>query len=450
MAHTFVEKVLARTSGQREVVAGQIVDASPDVILTHDNTAAISKIFRALGQERVKYPDRHAITLDHAVPAPNTQHATNHADVRKFVAEQGITNFFEVGRGICHQVLSEEAIALPGDLVIGADSHTPHFGWLGACGVGVGRSEMAAIWATGELWLRVPESVRIIVDGALPLGVTAKDLALHIIGAFGADGGIYQSIEFSGSAIEALSMDSRAVLPNMMAEFGVKNAYIAPDDKLFEWLAPRLYRRQTADGRRQMTEFQSAIKNYHPELVEGLKSEIVRRAVYPDPDATYITTHHINASALEPLVACPHTVDNVKPISQVKGTRVQQAFIGTCTNGRLEDLAAAAEIVRGKHVASGTRLLIIPASSQVMLDAMQHGYVQTLMEAGAVFSTPGCGPCMGNHMGVPAPNEVTISSANRNFRGRMGTRDAEIYLASPAVVAASAIAGYIADPRDIE
>src|SRR5262245_24684744 len=222
MGKTFVEKVLARTSGQRAVVAGQIVDASPDVILTHDNTAAISKIFRAFGQERVKYPERHAITLDHAVPAPNTQHATNHADVRKFVAEQGIKNFFEVGRGICHQVLSEEAITLPGDLVIGADSHTPHFGWLGACGVGVGRSEMAAIWATGELWLRVPESVKLVVEGELPLGVTAKDLALHIIGKFGADGGIYQSIEFSGSAIEALSMDSRAVLPNMMAEFGVK------------------------------------------------------------------------------------------------------------------------------------------------------------------------------------------------------------------------------------
>lgn len=440
MGKTFVEKVLARTSGQREVVAGQIVDASPDVILTHDNTAAIAKIFRALGQERVKYPERHAITLDHAVPAPNTQHATNHADVRKFVAEQGIKNFFEVGRGICHQVLSEEAIALPGDLVIGADSHTPHFGWLGACGVGVGRSEMAAIWATGELWLRVPESVRIVVEGERPLGVTAKDLALHIIGTFGADGGIYQSIEFSGSAIEAMSMDSRAVLPNMMAEFGVKNAYIAPDEKLFEWLAPRYARRRTQDEGRTLTD----------DEIANRKSQIANRAVYPDSDATYAATHVINASVLEPLVACPHTVDNVKPLSQVRGTRVQQAFIGTCTNGRLEDIAAAAEVVRGKQVARGTRLLIIPASSQVMMDALQCGYVQDLLAAGAVFGTPGCGPCMGNHMGVPAPNEVTISSANRNFRGRMGTRDSEIYLASPAVVAASAIAGYIADPREVQ
>jgi 3-isopropylmalate/(R)-2-methylmalate dehydratase large subunit len=430
MGKTFVEKVLARASSQDTVVAGQIVDASPDVILTHDNTAAISKIFRALGQEKVKYPARHAITLDHAVPAPNTQHAINHADVRRFVAEQGIVNFFEVGRGICHQVLSEEAIAQPGDLVIGADSHTPHFGWLGACGVGVGRSEMAAIWATGELWLRVPESVRIVVEGELPLGVTSKDLSIYIIGKFGADGGIYQSIEFSGSTIEEMSMDSRGVLPNMMAEFGVKNAYIAPDERVFHWLAPRLARR-TGRGEADCL------------------SELRGKAVYPDADATYFATYQIDASSLEPLVACPHTVDNVKPLSQVKGTPVQQAFIGTCTNGRLEDLAAAAGIVRGKHVARGTRLLIIPASSEVMREAMTRGYAQTLMDAGAIFGTPGCGPCMGNHMGVPAPGEVTISSANRNFRGRMGTRDAEIYLASPAVVAASAIAGCLADPRDV-
>ncbi|MBI1802548.1 MAG: 3-isopropylmalate dehydratase large subunit [Chloroflexi bacterium] len=447
MGKTFAEKVLARASGQSAVVAGQIVDAAPDVILTHDNTAAIARIFRALGQARLKHPERHAITLDHAVPAPNTQHATNHAEVRKFVAEQGIKNFFEVGRGICHQVLSEEAIALPGDLVIGADSHTPHFGWLGACGVGVGRSEMAAVWATGELWLRVPESVRIMVDGALPFGVTAKDLALKIIGDLGADGGTYQSIEFSGPAIEALSLDSRAVLPNMMAEFGVKNAYIAADDKLLDWLAPRRWK-TISDFRFQILDLESLPANAQSEI-KNLKSQIQNRAIYPDPDAAYAATHRFDASALEPLIACPHAVDNVRPLSQVRGTRVQQAFIGTCTNGRLEDLAAAAAIVRGKQVAPGTRLLVIPASSQVMMEAMQRGYLGDLMAAGAVIGTPGCGPCMGNHMGVPAPGEVTISSANRNFRGRMGTRDSEIYLASPAVVAASAIVGHIADPREM-
>jgi 3-isopropylmalate/(R)-2-methylmalate dehydratase large subunit len=443
MGKTFVEKILARTSGQREVVVGQIVDASPDVILTHDNTAAINRIFKALGQARVKYPERHAITLDHAVPAPSTNHAQNHAEVRQFVAEQGIKNAFDVGRGICHQVLSEEAIALPGDLVIGSDSHTPHFGWMGACGVGVGRSEMAAIWATGELWLRVPESVRFVVDGALPFGVTAKDLTLHIIGQFGADGGLYQSIEFSGTTFATMSVDSRAVIPNMMAEFGVKCAYIPPDEKLFDWLAPRLMKRILDIGYWR-ADIQSPMSN-----IQSLIFNLQSRAVFPDPDATYLATHHLDATTLEPLVACPHTVDNVKPISQVKGTRVNQAFIGTCTNGRLEDLAAAAEIVRGKHIAHGMRLIVIPASSEVMLDAVKAGYVQTLLEAGAVFNTPGCGPCMGNHMGVPAPGEVTISSANRNFRGRMGTRDAETYVSSPAVVAASALAGYIADPRDV-
>ena len=227
--HTFAEKALARASGLREVVAGQIVDAVPDVALSHDNTAAIAKIFRALGVTRVKYPERLAITLDHAVPAPTTVHATNHAETRKFVEEQGIANFFEVGRGICHQVLSEEAIVLPGQLILGADSHTTHYGWMGAFGAGVGRSEMAAIWATGELWLRVPESIKITVDGELPLGVTSKDLCLRIIGDLGADGGLYASVEFHGSAISRMSVESRMVIPNMMAEFGVKNAYLVPD-----------------------------------------------------------------------------------------------------------------------------------------------------------------------------------------------------------------------------
>src|SRR5581483_273935 len=429
MPNTFAEKALARASGQSSVVAGQIVDASPDVILSHDNTAAIWKIFRALGVARVKHPERLAITLDHAVPAPTTQHAQNHADVRKFVAEMGVTNFFEVGRGICHQVLSEEAIVLPGQTILGADSHTPHFGWLGAFGAGVGRSEVAALWATGELWLCVPDSMKITLTGELPLGVTAKDLCLKIIGDLGADGGLYYSVEFHDDAISKLSIDSRMVIPNMMAEFGVKNAYLPPDEVVFEYLAER---RATDD-----------------ESIENRKSKIKNSSLYPDPDAIYAAEYSYDLSTLEPMIACPHSVDNVKPLSQVRGTRVQQAFIGTCTNGRLEDLAAAAEIVRGKKIARGTRFLVIPASSQVLREAMQRGYLETLADAGAVIGVPGCGPCMGNHMGIPAPGEVTISSANRNFRGRMGTRDAEIYLASPAVVAASAIAGVIEDPREV-
>ena len=430
MGKTFAEKALARAAGLSEVTAGQVVDARPDVVLSHDNTAAIVRIFRSLGVSRVRHPERLAITLDHAVPAPTTRHAQNHAEVRQFVAEQGVTHFFEVGRGICHQVLSEEAIVLPGQLILGADSHTTHFGWLGAFGAGVGRSEVAALWATGELWLRVPESMRIILEGALPLGVTAKDFALRVIGDLGADGGIYMSVEFSGSGIEAMSVESRMVLPNMMAEMGAKNAYIAPDAAVFDWLAPRLARRT---GR----------------PVEECRERIEAGALYPDPDAHYVAERRYDAATLEPYVACPHSVDNVVPLSQVAGTRVHQAFLGTCTNGRLEDIAAAAEVVKGRRVASGTRFLVIPASSQVLQEAMARGYIQTLIEAGAIIGVPGCGPCMGNHMGIPAPGEVTISSANRNFRGRMGTREAEIYLANPAVVAASAIKGVIADPREL-
>ncbi len=427
MASTFAEKALARAARVSAVKAGEIVDAQPDVILSHDNTAAIYRLFRQLGVERVKHPERLCITLDHAVPAPTTQHAQNHAEVRRFVAEQGVRHFFEAGRGICHQVLSEEALVLPGQLILGADSHTTHFGWLGAFGAGVGRSEVAALWATGELWLRVPESIRINLVGKLPFGVTAKDFCLKLIGDLGQDGGLYASVEFHGDGITALSLESRMVIPNMMAEFGAKTAYLPPDEHVFQYLAERRARRGA------------------PIAVDALRE----MAIYPDPGAGYIAEHTYDASQLEPMVARPHRVDNVVPISQVRGIRVQQAFIGTCTNGRLEDIAAACEVIHGKRVASGTRLIVIPASSEVLQEATRRGYIFSLLEAGAMIGVPGCGPCMGNHMGVPAMGEVTISSANRNFRGRMGTRDSEIYLASPAVVAASAVAGYIVDPREL-
>ncbi|MCS7324081.1 MAG: aconitase family protein, partial [Thermoflexales bacterium] len=243
MGKTFAEKALARASGRSSVRAGEIVDAQPDVILSHDNTAAIWRLFKQIGVERVRYPERLCITLDHAVPAPTTQHAQNHAEVRRFVEEQGVVNFFEVGRGICHQVLSEEACVLPGQLILGADSHTTHFGWLGAFGAGVGRSEVAALWATGELWLRVPESIRITLKGALPFGVTSKDFCLKLIGDLGQDGGLYASVEFDGDGISRLSLESRMVIPNMMAEFGAKTAYLPPDDAVFEYLAARLPRR---------------------------------------------------------------------------------------------------------------------------------------------------------------------------------------------------------------
>lgn len=446
MGKTFAEKALARAAGLPQVIAGQIVDGRPDVALSHDNTAAIAKIFRALGIEKVKHPERLAIVLDHAVPAPTTVHATNHAEARKFALEQGVEHFFEVGRGICHQVVSEEALILPGQLILGADSHTTHAGWMGAFGAGVGRSEMAAIWTTGELWLRVPESIRIDVEGTLPPGVTSKDLALRIIGDLGADGGLYSSVEIHGSTIDAMSVESRMVIPNMMAEFGVKNAYLPPNEMVFEWLAERKAKSAKLRAKSQALTTERA---YTQSRIENLQSEIAAGALYPDVDARYAARHTYDAGTLEPYVACPHRVDNVKPLSQVRGTRIQQAFIGTCTNGRIEDLKAAAEILEGRTVAAGTRLLVIPASSQVLSEALSRGYIQTFVQAGAAIGTPGCGPCMGNHMGVPAPGEVTISTANRNFRGRMGTRDSEVYLASPAVVAASAVSGMIADPRDL-
>ena len=425
---TFAQKAIARAAGLESVEIGEVVDVRPDVVLSHDNSAAIRETWLQFGQERVVIAEKLAITLDHAVPAPSTRHAQNHAEIRRFVQEQGIRSFFEVGRGICHQVLSEEALVLPGQMILGADSHTPHFGWLGAFGAGIGRSEVAALWATGELWLRVPESIRIDLEGSLPQGVTAKDFALRIIGDWGADGGLYASVEFGGSGVEALSIDARMALANMMAEFGAKSSFIAPDGRTLAYLEAALQRKESAGAIRDAGQF----------------------CLLPDEGAAYRAIYRYDAAELEPAVARPHTVDNVVPLSEVAGVRVQQAFIGTCTNGRLEDIAAAAEVVRGRRVAAGTRLLVIPASSVVLQDALREGYIETLVAAGASIGTPGCGPCMGNHMGVPATGEVTISSANRNFRGRMGTKEAEIYLANPAVVAASAVAGQIADPRSLD
>ncbi|MFN8376395.1 MAG: 3-isopropylmalate dehydratase large subunit [Anaerolineae bacterium] len=411
---TFAEKVLARAAGISEVKVGDILDITPDLIFSHDNSAAIRRIFEKTGAAKIARPERIAITLDHAVPAPTTEHAQNHAEIREWVAQQGIAHFFEVGRGICHQVFSEEALILPGEIILGADSHSTHFGWMGAFGAGVGRTEMAALWATGQLWWRVPESMRITLNGKLQLGVTAKDITLRLIGDKGVDGGQYRSVEFAGDTISTLSLDERAVIPNMMAEFGAQNAYLPPDQLVFDYLEHKRTREYTA--------------------------------LYPDVDALYDEEYALDVSTLEPQIALPHLPENVVGISEALGHPVQQAFIGTCTNGRLEDLQAAANVLRGHKVSC--RTVIIPASSQVFLQATRLGYIETILESGATIGTPGCGPCMGNHMGIPASNEVTISSANRNFRGRMGTADASIYLASPYVVAASAIAGKIADPRE--
>ncbi|MCP4544149.1 MAG: 3-isopropylmalate dehydratase large subunit [Chloroflexi bacterium] len=417
MGHTFAEKILAQKAGLDEVVPGQIVEVTPDAALSHDNTAPIAGIFRKVGVECVSRPDIHVVILDHACPAPTTKHAQNHKDTRQFVAEQGIENFYDVGRGVCHQVLPEEGFALPGTLIVGSDSHTPTAGAFGAFAAGIGRTEMAAIMATARIWLRVPESLKIVVHERLPEGVTSKDLALHVIGDLGADGALYQSVEWHGEAVEALDMEARMTIPNLMAEMGAKNGYIPPDDVTFAWL----------EGRARRT--------YEP--------------IYPDADAEYVRVVEYDANTIEPVVAKPHTVDNVATVREVAGTHIDQAFLGSCTNGRLSDLAMAAQVLEGRKIAPGVRLIVIPASSEVYLAALDAGYLRTFVEAGAVIESPGCGPCMGNHMGAPAVGEVSISTANRNFRGRMGTKESEVYLASPLVVAASAVEGKIIHPSDL-
>jgi 3-isopropylmalate/(R)-2-methylmalate dehydratase large subunit len=417
MPQTFAEKILAKKAGLTETVPGQIVEVTPDVALSHDNTAPIYDIFQRMGGDRVFDPDMQVVFLDHAAPAPTTKHAENHRIAREFVADQGIKNFFDVGKGICHQVLVEAGLALPGEIVLGSDSHTPHAGVMGAFGAGIGRTEMASIWALGGIWLRVPESMKITVSGKLDPGVTSKDLALKIIGDMKADGALYMSVEWHGNTIQSLPLSQRATLPNMMAEMGAKNSYIPPDQVVFDYLKDRAQREY--------------------------------EAIYPDQDAAYSLEAEYDAQKIEPMIACPHTVDNVKPLSEVQGTKIDQAFLGTCTNGRLDDLATAAEVLKGQKLAAGKRMVVIPASEEVYLAALQAGYLETFIEAGAVIESPGCGPCMGNHMGVPAVGEVSISTANRNFRGRMGTKESEVYLASPAVVAASAVAGEIQHPKDI-
>ena len=415
MGHTFVEKILARAAGLESVVPGQIATVRPDKLLTHDNTAAISKQFRKIGVEHMANPAISVIVLDHVTPAANETYATNHQTIRRFVAEQGISAFYDVGEGICHQVLPEKGHAWPGAVIVGSDSHTPTHGAFGAFSAGIGRTEAAAVMATGQIWLRVPESYRIVVSGDMPWRVTAKDLILHIIGDLRADGADYRSVEFSGPTIRAMSIASRMVLTNMAAEMGAKNAVVEPDDKTRAWLQGRV--RQSYEE------------------------------VHADPDARYERVIEVDVSELVPQVARPHTVDNVVPVGEVAGTHIDQALIGTCTNGRLEDLAAAAEVLRGKHIASSVRLLVLPASREVLLEAMGRGIIRDLVEAGATLLNPGCGPCLGAHQGCMAPGEATISTANRNFKGRMGSKEAQIYLASPATVAASAIAGVIADPR---
>jgi len=415
LGKTLTEKVLGRKAG-KDVQAGEVITVSPDYILSHDNSAAIIQEFRKLGVKKVKAPGKIVIVLDHIVPASEEKYAQNHKSIREFVAEQGIPHIFDINAGICHQVLPEQGFALPGKVIVGSDSHTPSYGALGAFATGIGRTETACIWATDEIWLRVPETMRIDLSGRFRAGVFAKDLSLKLIGDHGAEMANYKAVEFAGSAAGDFSVGARLTLANMSAEMGAKNGYFAPDAKTLKWLEGR------ARG---------------PFVVAS-----------SDPDARFESVLAYDLGALEPQVACPHTVDNVKPITAVAGKPVNQVLIGTCTNGRLEDLEAAAAIFKGRKVHPSVRCLVIPASWEVYREALKSGALAVLADAGCVILNSGCGPCLGAHEGIMAAGEVCLSTSNRNFRGRMGHRDSEIYLASPATAAATAVAGKIADPRE--
>jgi homoaconitate hydratase family protein len=416
MGQTFAEKIFSMKMG-RKVVPGEICEIAPDVAMSHDNTADISNTFYKIGVDKVYNPDIHVIVLDHCSPAANATYAENHKIVREFVKKQGIKHFYDVNKGICHQVLTEEGFALPGKVMVGSDSHTTHYGALGAFAAGIGRSEMAVVFATGKLWLRCPESMKIRLTGKLQPGIATKDIVLYIMGVIKADGALYKSVEFHGEPFEEFSFDSRFIFANMSVEMGAKNGYLAPNKKVLDYVSSR------------------ARWPFEP--------------VYPDPDAKYDQEIEFNLDNLEPQVACPHTVDNVHPISEVKGEKIDMAFLGTCANARLEDLRIAADIVRGKKIAPGVRFQITPASQAVYLQAVKEGLVETFIEAGGYVTNSNCGPCLGAHMGVPAKDEKVISTANRNFKGRMGNRDSFVYLASPATVAASALKGEIADFREL-
>ena len=414
-----IEKILARASEKQQVYPGEIVEANIDVAMTHDLTGPLAiKSFREIGAKKVWDNKKVIIILDHLVPASSVISAGLHKIVRNFAEEQNIKNFYDVGRGgVCHQVMPERGYVRPGEVIVGSDSHTCTYGAFGAFGTGIGSTELAAVFATGKLWFRVPEVIKVDVNGKFQNLVTAKDLTLNIVGKIGADGAIYNGLEFGGSTIREMSIDGRMVLANMAVEMGAKAGIIEPDQKTLDYVNAR------------------TDKPFKP--------------VKSDPDTTYERVVDVDVSDLEPQVAVPHSVDNVKPVSEVEDVQVNQAFIGSCTNGRLEDLRSAAQILKGKKIARGIRLIVIPASQEIYLNALNEGLIKTFMESGATVGNPNCGPCLGGHMGILAEGEACISTSNRNFVGRMGSTKSFVYLASPATVAASAITGKITDPRKV-
>ena len=404
-----LEKILARASGKRTVATGEIVQAKVDFAEINDLYLQTIYSFREMGGVKVRDPERLAFVFDHYAPCPTINAAQNHKEMRQFAQEQKLKYHFDINAGVCHQVMPEAGLVYPGMVLVATDSHTTTHGAFGALGTGVGATDMATIMLTGELWMRVPEIIEVRIEGQPRPGVLPKDVILYVLGRMKADGAVYKAIDFTGSYVERLNVAGRMVLCNMAVEMGAKTAYMQPNEDVLNYARARAVR---------------------PFEVQ-----------YTDEGFEYAQRCQFDISGLTPQVSVPSSVDNVRPISEVTGVKIDQAFIGTCTGGRIEDIRVAAEILCGKKIAQGVRLIVIPASSEVMRLALEKGYLQALMDAGATISTPGCGPCLGAHEGVLAAGEVCVTSSNRNFPGRMGDRRADLYLASPITVALSAWKG---------
>lgn len=422
MGMTLAEKILARASGKSSVKPDEIVVANVDVAMSHENADVVRKSFAEIGVEKVWDPDKIVIIFDHRVPAESEKTATTHKAIREVVKKQGIKNFYDVGRGgICHQILPDNGHVYPGAVLVGTDSHTTTHGAFGAFATGIGATEMAGVWTEGQIWFKVPKTIKVVVSGEFNKYITAKDFILYLIGKISASGADYKAVEFTGPTIEKMSMAGRMTIANMSMEMGAKVSFFPIDQKLHDHLAER----------------------GAPEYDKNLCA---------DPDAEYDQIIEIDVSKdiTEPQIACPNFVDNVKPLSEVKDVVIHQGVIGSCTNGRLEDLEIAANILKSKKVLPECRLIIIPASQEILLQAMELGYIKTFIECGAMINPPGCGPCVGVHQGILAAGENCASSTNRNFLGRMGSKDSGVYLASPAVVAASALTGKLTNPNDLK
>ena len=414
---TMSEKILAKASGNDKVEAGDIVIADIDIAMTHDLTGPLSlESFNKIGAEDVWDPTKIVIPFDHQVPADSIDSANNHIIMRKFVEEYNIENFYDVNAGVCHQILPEKGHVVPGDVIVGADSHTCTHGALGAFSTGIGSTDMAMVFAEGNLWFKVPETNRFNITGKLKENVYAKDVILNIIGQVGADGSTYKACEFAGETVSDMSVSDRMVLCNMAIEMGGKTGLVEPDQKTIDYVEKR------------------SNKPY--------------QVFKTDLDSSSLNIIDIDVSDLEPQIACPHNVDNVKPVSEVD-QEIDQVFLGSCTNGRLSDLRDAAKILKGNKVSKGTRMLVIPASQEIYMKALDEGLIKIFVEAGALVSAPCCGPCLGAHMGVLSEGEACISTTNRNFKGRMGDTKSSVYLSNSKVVAASAIKGVITDPKDL-